>query len=50
MYNDAEAEGAPEEEEPEALDDGDDVRAEALPAADNVDEPAEEPESQTGTG
>lgn len=42
MYNDAEAEGAPEEEEPEALGDGDDVNPEAGVAEDA--NPAEEAE------
>lgn len=43
MYNDAQAEGAPEEEEPEALDDGDDINS------GGTDEDQErEPEAQTG--
>lgn len=34
MYNDAEAEGAPEEDEPEALGDGDDINTEAMTSDD----------------
>lgn len=37
MYNDAEAEGAPEDDEPEALDDGDDA---ALAASDDAEDDA----------
>lgn len=57
MYNDAEAEGAPEEEEPEALSDGDDVGAEEAADTDggtldtefeSEPEPEPEPESRTG--
>lgn len=45
MYNDAEAEGAPEEEEPEALDDGDDTNAEAMVSDDEeTDDPSGEGE------
>lgn len=60
MYNDAEAEGAPEEEEPEALGDGDDVNSEAEPPGDGesgdvpdegaADAPDEEREVQTQAG
>lgn len=54
MYNDAEAEGRPEDEEPEALGDGDDVNTDAMPG-DDGDAPGAgemenepEPESQSG--
>ena len=45
MYNDAQAEGAPEEEEPEALDDGDDVNSEN---AETGDDGQTEAEARTG--
>jgi segregation and condensation protein B len=46
MYNDAEAEGAPEEDEPEALTDGDDVNSEgATEAEGETSDTAVEPDS-----
>lgn len=56
MYHDAQAEGAPEEEEPEALDDGDDGQAgepaenegSMEDAAETGAEAEREPEAQTG--
>lgn len=48
MYHDAEAEGAPEDEEPEALDDGDDVEAGA--GAELVQESDDQSEQTSGNG